>query len=128
MTTIHFVRNGKFICDAFFSSLGHSSFVAGLTFCRGRFLTSLGWDGQLLFWKHLNQQRRSCDHRVTKGRVGRSAVELMEPVGGYKLGPSTAVEFLPSHLCSLMSGCDFLVAMGNKQGGTTVASYTKSVL
>ena len=63
---------------------------------------------------------------MTNYRGDRSAVELMEPVGGYRLGSSMAMEFLPFSISPLMSGCDFMVAIGNKLGEMTVASYTKS--
>ena len=106
--------------------LGHSSFIAGLTFSRGHFLVSLGWDGQLLFWKHLAHRRKSSGRCASKEHSYRSTVEIVEPVGGYKIGPSPSVEFLPSLVRPLMAGCGFLVAMDNKMGGVTVACYTKT--
>lgn len=52
---------------------------------------------------------------------------MLDPAGGYKIGPSLAVEFLPVLLRPVM-GCGLLVAMANKTGGTTVASYVKQSL
>ena len=51
-------------------------------------------------------------------------VELLDPAGGYKIGPSLAVEFLPVLLRPVV-GCGLLVAMANKLGGVTIGSYFK---
>lgn len=50
--------------------------------------------------------------------------ELVEPAGGYKLGPSPVVEFLPTMLLCLKGG-GLLVTMANKMGGVSVAGYAK---
>ena len=109
--------------------LGHTSFIADLQFAHSSLLISLGWDGQLLFWKLLplpavSQQGRH--HQRSRALVERTP-ELVEPTGGYKIGPSVLVEILPIMLCSLM-GPGLVVAMANKLGGVTVAGYTKPLL
>ena len=95
-----------------------------MKFTHGRFLVSLGWDGQLLFWRHLTQQ--ILNHGRQHSRMERSRIkpELVEPVGGYKVGPSPVVEFLPTMLLSLKGG-GLLVTMANKMGGVSVAGYAK---
>lgn len=109
---------------------GHVSFVADVQFSSspGCLLSSLGWDSQLLFWKHITRQALSCpppSRPRSKGPRGeRGEVELMDMVGGYKLGPSLTVEFLPLMLRPLM-GCGLLVAVGSRLGGTTLACYSK---
>ncbi len=106
--------------------LGHNSFIASLTFSCGHYLTSLGWDGQLLFWRHLAQRKKLVKVSSSKCRPCHSEVEIAEPVGGYKIGPSPSAEFLPSLIRPLAAGCGFLVAMENKLGGITVACYTRN--
>ena len=106
---------------------GHASFVSGLTFSRGHYLTSVGWDGQMLFWRHFSKGRKSVVlSTASKGRQYQLAVEILEPVGGYKIGPSPSAQFLPSLIRPLACGCGFLVAVDDKLGGVTVACYTNS--
>ena len=104
-------------------SPGHTSFVADLMFGHDYFLVSVGWDGQLLFWRlhPLPAPDKGRPHRL-KARPEQP--DLLDPVGGYKLGPSLAVEFLPVLLRSMM-GCGLVIAMANKLGGVTLAGYAK---
>lgn len=106
---------------------GHTSFVADMQFSLGGYLlVSLGWGGQLLFWRLLPLPDMPLQSRPRRPRakVEPLRAELVEPAGGYKLGPSLAVEFLPLKLGSMM-GCGLVVAMANKLGGVTVAGYAK---
>lgn len=116
-----------------------------MKFTHGYFLVSLGWDSQVLFWGQLapkllnySQHRRvrgDEDPRRTRAqgeedngtrvRGGRPDLEAMEPVGGYKLGPSPVVEFLPTMIHSPM-GCGLIVVTVNKLGGVTVAYFKQS--
>lgn len=106
------------------------SFIADLHFTHGYLLASLGWDGQLLFWTKLHQ-RVSTPHQQRRSKVRGERVELevelVDPAGGYIIGPSPAVEFLPLLFRPVM-GCGLLVAMANKLGGVTVVSYVKQSL
>jgi hypothetical protein len=104
--------------------LGHASFVADMMFVHGYFLVSMGWDGQLLFWK-LSPLPSPDQPRSQRPRARPEQPDLLDPVGGYKLGPSLVVEFLPILLRSMM-GCGLVVAMANKLGGVTLAGYTRS--
>ena len=89
-------------------------------------VVTLGWDGQLLFWKQLTWH--SCTSSYPQGRgKGRETCEepeKVEPAGGYKIGPAVVVEFLPLKVRTLM-GCGLLVAMENKMGGVNMAHYVR---
>lgn len=115
--------------DCFLFYPGHRSFVADAKFAVPRagcyMLVSLGWDGQLLFWKHLLSQHFPPLQRSKSVRGDKlDVVEMVEPAGGFKLGPSSVIEFLPLSLCTLM-GRGLAIAMRNKLGGTAVACYLK---
>ena len=94
-----------------------------MQFTHGYMLVSLGWDGQLLFWRL--RLLPETPHKARPHRPkSKQEPELLDPAGGYKLGPSLVVEFLPLLLRS-MQGCGLVIAMANKQGGVTVAGYAK---
>ena len=87
------------------------------------FLVSLGWDGQLLFWRFCPLTSGDLGHQQ-RPKARPEQPDMLDPVGGYKLGPSQVVEFLPIFLRSMM-GCGLVVAMANKLGGVTIAGYAR---
>lgn len=92
-------------------------------FVHGYLLVSVGWDSQLLFWRlhPLPDADHGRPHRL---KAKSEQPELVDPVGGYKLGPSLVVEFLPLLLRSMME-CGIVVAVANKLGGVTLAGYAR---
>lgn len=87
-------------------------------------LASLGWDGQILFW----QAGSISSHALvthTKGGKDRHHSHVYvdtEPLGGYKIGPSTTVDFVPLAIYEVFGG-GLLVMVKDRCGGVTVINY-----
>lgn len=115
---------------------GHQSFIADLCFLgAGHCLVSIGWDSQLLLWSRLllptlpkaSSSSRAVHHNTP--HVEQSAVSLplteVEPVEGFKLGPSASVDFLPLCVCSYLDYGLFILVR-NRLGTVYVVLYTRS--
>ena len=87
---------------------GHQSFIADVHFTLSGLLLTLGWDGQVLIW--------------TPSHHPHPHTEDSDPVGGFKIGPSTSVKFLPLNVTAVDNG--LLVMLGSKQSELTVVHYS----
>lgn len=100
-----------------YCSAGHQSFIADVKFVGGT-LVSTGWDGQVLFWQNTEQLQKV----LTVKNQENLPFEESEPQGGFKLGPSASVEFVP--LSTQTLGNHVLVmTLYNKSGAVTIVCY-----
>ena len=120
---------------------GHQSFIADVCFLgNGHRLVSIGWDSQLLLWNHLllpslpktvsslNSSSRVVHHNTK--HTEQSAIDTLpltevEPVEGFKLGPSASVDFLPLTVCNYLD-CGLFVLVRNRLGAVYVVLYMRS--
>ena len=99
---------------------------------------SIGWDSQLLVWSrlllpslpktHSSSLSRSVAHHSTKHTELTSEtlpLTEVEPVEGFKLGPSASVDFLPLAVYNFLDSGLF-VMLRNRMGVVYVAFYTRS--
>lgn len=77
-------------------------------------MLSVGWDGQVLYW---------CPSLLTHSHHTADIHMDSDPQGGFKLGPSAILEFLPLSLRPV-GGYSVLVAIGNRLGGVSVLLYS----
>lgn len=91
---------------------GHHSFVTDVQCIAKDLLVSVGWDGQVLYWCPVPYSQHCADLPVDS-----------DPLGGFKIGPSATVEFLPLSLQAL-SADNVLVVISNRLGGVTVLQYS----
>ena len=110
---------------------GHQSFIADVKFL-GHYhsLVSIGWDGQILFWPNLlvslPKSHPPHHHHVHSNQKELPYTEV-EPLGGYKLGPSAIVKFLPIAVHPLICNSGLVVLLQNRLGGFTVISCLKKL-
>ncbi len=105
-------------------STGHQSFVSDLVFLPTGVppvLVSLGWDGQLLFWQGNTASSHVSAHTKLRRDASLPYVDT-EPLGGYKIGPSSRVEFIPLAVYRGLGG-GLLVMVIDGQGAVTVINY-----
>ena len=124
-----------------FIFIGHQSFIADVCFLgNGHRLVSIGWDSQLLLWKHLllpslpktipssNSSSRAVHHNTK--HTEQSVLDALpltevEPAEGFKLGPSASVDFLPLTVCNYLD-CGLFVLVRNRLGAVYVVLYMRS--
>ena len=116
---------------------GHQSFIADLCFIGSSHrLVSIGWDSQLLLWNRLllpslpkttSSSSRSVHHNTQHKEQSAIALPLteMEPVEGFKLGPSASVDFLPLNVHNFLD-CGLFVLVRNRVGAVYVVLYMRS--
>ena len=122
---------------------GHQSFVADLCFLgSGHRLVSIGWDSQLLLWNRillpslpknfsssLSSSSSRAVHHNTQHTAEQSVMAALpltevEPVEGFKIGPSASVDFLPLTVYNFLD-CGLFVLVRNRLGAVYVILYMR---
>ena len=117
---------------------GHQSFIADLCFLGSSHrLVSIGWDSQLLLWNHFllpslpkitSSSSRAVHHNTQhteQSAIAALPLTEVEPVEGFKLGPSASVNFLPLTVYNFLD-CGVFVLVRNRLGAVYVVLYMRS--
>ena len=116
---------------------GHQSFIADLCFLgSGHHLVSIGWDSQLLLWNHLllpslpkiTSLSRAIHHNTQhteQSAIAALPLTEVEPMEGFKLGPSASVDFLPLTVYNFLDSGLF-VLVRNRLGAVYAVLYMRS--